>query len=136
QEYWRPALDDERPQEHRRAVSPSTTACAECGADLAAGARFCPTCGAERDSRRVHVAAGRGTAAGWLDFQQIKSAFGLSTGSLLAFFAGMICAVAAIATGFVFSATTLVDWQAVQVWRVEWLLAAITAMLVGLLLKK
>jgi hypothetical protein len=35
-----------------------------------------------------------------------------------------------------FSARTLVDWQAIQLWRIEWLLAAIAAFVVGLLLKK
>jgi hypothetical protein len=37
--------------------------------------------------------------------------------------------------GFIYSATTLVDWQAVQIWRMEWMLGSIIAMLAALLLK-
>jgi hypothetical protein len=36
----------------------------------------------------------------------------------------------------VFNPTTLVDWQAIQLWRIEWFLAAIAILLAGLLLKK
>jgi hypothetical protein len=39
-------------------------------------------------------------------------------------------------TGFIYKADTLVDWQAIQVWRIEWLLAGCLAMLAGILLKK
>jgi hypothetical protein len=36
----------------------------------------------------------------------------------------------------VFTATTVLDWQAVQVWRIEWLLAAAVAFLAAILLKR
>jgi hypothetical protein len=36
----------------------------------------------------------------------------------------------------VYKEDTLVDWQAVQAWRIEWLLAAMAALLAGILLKK
>jgi hypothetical protein len=35
-----------------------------------------------------------------------------------------------------FTAGTVLDWQAVQIWRVEWLLGAAAAFLAGILLKK
>jgi hypothetical protein len=38
--------------------------------------------------------------------------------------------------GFLYKAETLVDWQAIQVWRIEWLLGAAAALLAGILLKK
>jgi hypothetical protein len=41
-----------------------------------------------------------------------------------------------VVTGFLFSATTLLDWQAVQLWRIEWLLAATAIFAAGFLLKK
>jgi hypothetical protein len=50
--------------------------------------------------------------------------------------AGFVCIIAAVITGFLFTATTLLDWQAVQVWRIEWLMAGIAAFLAGLLLRK
>ena len=38
-------------------------------------------------------------------------------------------------TGLVYTAATVLDWQAVQIWRIEWLLAAIAAFLAGILLR-
>jgi len=58
-----------------------------------------------------------------LEFGHIKDQLGLPTGSMVAFLIGLGCALAAILTGLIFSASTVLDWQAVQVWRIEWLLA-------------
>jgi hypothetical protein len=55
---------------------------------------------------------------------------------LLALILGCVCIIAAIVTGVVFTATTLLDWQAVQLWRIEWLLGALAMFAVGFLLKK
>ena len=49
--------------------------------------------------------------------------------------AGVLCVLAAIGTGLIYTASTTLDWQAVQVWRIEWLLAAVVAFLAGILLK-
>jgi len=35
-----------------------------------------------------------------------------------------------------FTAATVLDWQAVQLWRIEWLLGAAVAFVAGILLKK
>jgi len=43
--------------------------------------------------------------------------------------------LAAVGTGLVYTASTVLDWQAVQIWRIEWLLAAVVAFLGGILLK-
>jgi hypothetical protein len=108
--------------------------CAQCGTEFIMGSGFCHVCGAERESL-----AGSGAAARWaqiLDFTRIREALGLSFGSLIAFFAGVGCILAAISIGFIFSAATFQDWQAVQIWRIEWLLAGAAAFLAGILLKK
>ena len=55
--------------------------------------------------------------------------------SVIALSVGLICALAAIGTGLVYTADTVIDWQAVQIWRIEWLLAAIVAVLAGILLR-
>jgi hypothetical protein len=44
--------------------------------------------------------------------------------------------VGALAVSVFFSVRTMLDWQAIQLWRIEWLLASIAAFLVGMLLKK
>ena len=75
---------------------------------------------------------------GWLHylhFHEIKSRVGLSTASFIAFVIGMACVAGALLVGLL-TAKTLVDWQAIQMYRVEWLLAATAAFVLGILLKK
>ncbi len=72
----------------------------------------------------------------YLDFRILRESLGLTIGSLIAFIVGVICAGAAIATGMLYTATTVLDWQAVQIWRIEWLLGAAAAFLAGILLKR
>ena len=75
---------------------------------------------------------------GWLSylhFHAIQRWVGLSTASLIAFVVGMGCVAAALLEGLV-SPKTFVDWQAIQFYRAEWLLAATAAFVAGILLKK
>jgi hypothetical protein len=71
----------------------------------------------------------------YLHFHEIKSRVGLSTGSLIAFVIGLACVAGALLVGLL-TARTLVDWQAIQIYRVEWLLAATASFVLGILLKK
>lgn len=71
----------------------------------------------------------------YLHFHEIKSRVGLSTGSLIAFVIGLACVAGAVLVGLL-TAKTLVDWQAIQIYRVEWLLAATASFVLGILLKK
>jgi hypothetical protein len=70
-----------------------------------------------------------------LEFQSIKDWLGLSLASLIAFFAGLGCILAAVAVGLIYSVQSLADFQAIQLWRLEWLLAALVAFVAGILLK-
>jgi cytosine/uracil/thiamine/allantoin permease len=56
--------------------------------------------------------------------------------AVIAFLVGLLCAVGALAVSVFFSVRTVLDWQAIQLWRIEWLLAAVAAFLAGCLLKK
>ncbi len=136
QEYWRPAVDEARTREADRALNMPVAVCENCGSDYALGARFCHVCGAERDPRLGKPSRWRSGVSHWLDIEVIKGALGLPIGSVLFFFIGLVCTIAAAVTGLVFSATTLLDWQAVQLWRIEWLLAATAAFVAGILLKR
>jgi hypothetical protein len=138
QEFWRPAMDASRTREAERALSARAETCADCGTEFAPAARFCHACGAQRPAEvpRGIRPASAFSLSRYFDFEQIRSGLGLGTASLVCFFAGLICVVAAITTGIVFSASTLLDWQAVQLWRVEWMLAAVVAFVAGILLKK
>jgi hypothetical protein len=70
-----------------------------------------------------------------LHFQEVQGWVGLPTASLIAFFVGIGCFAGALLVGLL-TAKTFVDWQAIQFYRAEWLLAATAAFVAGILLKK
>jgi hypothetical protein len=133
QEFWKPVVTP-------RADSLQTSAtagrvCQSCGTGYVLGSRFCHICGADR---HVNLADASGTnvLSNGFDLDGIKDTLGQTTASLIAFVLGLVFLIAAAMTGFFFTATTLLDWQAVQIWRIEWLLAAAAVFIAGVLLKK
>ncbi len=134
QEFWRPPVVTAPVTPMAKATSGMVEVCDGCGSEFMMGARFCHICGTTRasqaDNSSVHHWARH------LEFQSIKDRIGLSTGSLIAFIIGIGCVLLAIAVGFYFTAQTVLDWQAVQIWRIQWLLAAVAAFIAGILLKK
>lgn len=123
-------------------------ACDQCETEFIPGAKYCHVCGAERAE-----AAGENVFRKWmhrsmeairhLEWQRVeralvalRQALGLQTLSLVAFGIGLVCLLGAIGVGLVFTVQTTLDWQAVQVWRIEWLLGATASFLAGILLKK
>ncbi len=133
QEYWRPPVQEARAAEAPAAVRGQLT-CPQCESEFIVGARYCHVCGAEREPLVGY--SGPSRWAQMLDFGRIREALGLGVGSLVCLIAGIGCVLAAIITGFMFTAATVLDWQAVQLWRIEWLLGAGAAFLAGMLLKK
>lgn len=130
QEFWKPAVA------HRTdALQADTTGyvCDRCGTDFVMGSRFCHVCGADRNA--LGQSSGTGLRE-WFDYASLRDALGQTNASLVALFVGLACVVAAAVTGFLYTATTVLDWQAVQAWRIEWLLAATAVFAMGVLLKK
>lgn len=127
EEFWRPPVS----------VTGSRVSaagrCRHCGAEYAGGAQFCHLCGTARVARPQDW---RQAVRQLWEAMRIRELLGLSTGPMIAFGIGMVCVLAALFTGVIFQSTSLSDWQAVQMWRVEWLLAAGVALLAGILLKK
>jgi len=123
-DFWRPPIQ----------ALPETTstemveACDRCGSEFIVGARYCHACGATRPESSDAIAR--------LEVNRFGKVLGLSTGALIAFVSGMVCLLGAISVGYIFSAKTILDWQAVQIWRIEWLLGAVAAFVAGCLLKK
>lgn len=144
------------------AVPAMAEACRSCGTEFLLGSRFCHSCGGKRPEalsgatqadaavmadlwqqgvRSAHAAltAWRGIEfPSWLrylHFHEIKSQLGLSTASLIAFVIGLGCVAGALLVGLI-TAKTLIDWQAIQFYRAEWLLAATAAFVAGILLKR
>jgi hypothetical protein len=136
-EFWR-----------RPAGEPSATAasapllpeiCKRCSSEFVVGAGFCHMCGAQRSEPVLAPPsswARYAELARYLEFHRIKERIGLPTSALVAFLAGIACVLAAVLVGFIFSANTVLDWQAVQVWRIQWLLGAASAFLAGILLRR
>jgi zinc ribbon protein len=133
QEYWRSPNP-----EIMRIVKPVAAAapCWHCGADYSPGAHFCHICGSEREKRLAVPAPNPEAFFRRENLIDLRQRLGLTVAAVVFFLIGMGCLVAAVLTGLLYKADTLVDWQAIQLWRIEWLLAASAAMLAGILLKK
>ena len=162
QEFWRPPSPTGAPAAVTLQAVPSlATTCGRCGTEFLIGSRFCHSCGSHRTQAATaaepdggfvsvtwnHLLQGaHWTAATWrtiefpswlhyLHFHEIKSWLGLPTASLIAFMIGLGCVTGALLAGLL-TARTLVDWQAIQFYRAEWLLGATAAFVAGILLKK
>lgn len=161
QEFWQPpAPEVEEAADHY--CSGLADAC-PCGTEFLLTSHFCHSCGTRRPAavdasaqadaaelaglwqQAVHslgsmisaVSPRRIAFPSWLrylHFHEIKSRLGLSMTPLIAFLIGMGCLVGALLVGFL-TAKTLIDWQAIQFYRAEWLLAATAAFVAGILLK-
>jgi ribosomal protein L40E len=131
-EYWRPA-----DPATARIAGPILTEglCRECGAEFSAGARFCHVCGSKR-SRLPIVPSRPMSFADFFDVSVLRQRCGLSAGCLAFFIMGIICLVVAASIGILYKPESLVQWQGLQFWRVEWLLGAAAMMLAGILLKQ
>jgi hypothetical protein len=129
EEFWKPVVATP-PQVTENEARP---ACRNCGTNFLIGSRFCYICGTGR-----HIGLARRSAGlrGWLDLGHLIESLEQNLASLVALVLGSACVVAAIVTGFFYTATTLLDWQAVQIWRIEWLLGAIALFTAGILVRK
>jgi hypothetical protein len=128
QEFWRPPV-----VRTELAGGRPIDACENCGTEFMVGSRFCHICGGTRESQVRNV------DRSWtdhLEFHNIQQALGLSTFSLVAFVIGVACVIGAIACGMIYSERNMLEWQAVQMFRIEWLLGASAAFVAGILLKK
>jgi len=165
-EFWRPPSPVAEQIMNGPTPSTMAEACPACGSEFLLGARFCHTCGARRpealsDEQKADAIEIAGiwqrSVAGlqsflersvralarikfpawlhYLHFHEIQRWSGLSAGSLIAFILGVACVAGALLVGLL-TAKTFVDWQAIQFYRAEWLLAATASFVAGILLKK
>jgi hypothetical protein len=76
---------------------------------------------------------------GWLrylHFHEIKSRIGLPMPSLIAFMIGLGCVGWVIGVSLFYKASNFTEFEAIQMWRIELLLAATASFVAGILLKK
>ena len=130
QEYWRPV---QPPNTELRGIG-TEMLCSNCGSEFAIGARFCHVCGNERAPETN--ASRTSQLIDLIDFEQLCERSGLNGIALILTFVGFGCVLGAILVGLVYTANTVLDWQAVQVWRIEWMLGALVAFVAAILLNK
>ena len=105
----------------------------DCGSEFIVSSVYCHACGSRR--------AGVGTPAelvipGLQEFASLAERLDVGKASAIAFLMGVFCILGALGVSLFFSSRTLLDWQAIQLWRIEWLLAAVASFVAGVLLKK
>jgi len=127
-DFWRPPVV--QPDQSGPAM---VEVCDRCGTEFMPGSRFCHACGAGRQSAAL-AQASRWTQQ--LEFHNIKQGLGLSTISLIAFVIGMACVLGCIACGVIYSERNVLEWEAVQLYRIQWLLGAAVSFVAGILLKR
>lgn len=109
------------------------SATCRCGTEFMVGSLYCHVCGARRPGLNDGLAL---RIPGLAELAALRERLALTTPSLVAFLVGVLCLVGALAVSVFFSARTALDWQAIQLWRIEWLLGAVAAFGAGCLLKK
>lgn len=132
QEFWRPPG-----LPHATGAIPISGALAEvckgCGAEFMIGSYFCHLCGTDRRTPPAVVNLGWSR---YLEVQNIKAYLGLANASFVAFLIGVACLLAALMVGMIYNIQNFGDFQAVQFWRMQWLLGALAAFVGGILLKR
>jgi hypothetical protein len=128
-DFWRPPL----PTSKAVAIPERSTACRRCGTEFIVSSVFCHACGAKRpDLNGVRTLE----IPGRVELASLAERLGLTMPGVFAFLLGIFCVVGALAVSVIFSPRTALDWQAIQLWRIEWLLGAVAAFIAGCLLKK
>ena len=133
QEFWRPPMPAS--EAVSRESSEDRNATCRCGTEFLVSSLYCHACGASRPDPGVSRTRTL-EIPGLAELAALGVRLGLTTPTLVAFLLGVFCVVGALAVSVFFSARTLLDWQAIQLWRIEWLLASVVAFLAGCLLKK
>ena len=126
-EFWRPPV-----AVAEAIASRERSETCRCGGEFIVSSLYCHACGASRPE----VNPGRTLEIpGRAELVALGERLGLGAPALAAFLVGVFCLVAALAVSAFFSVRTALDWQAIQLWRIEWLVAAVAAFGAGRRLK-
>jgi hypothetical protein len=127
-DFWRPPV-----AASRAAASPERSSTCRCGTEFIVSSLYCHSCGSKRPDLQV---ARTLEIPGRVELASIAERLGLTIPAVIAFLLGVFCLVGALAVSVFFSPRTALDWQAIQLWRIEWLLGSVAAFVAGRLLKK
>ena len=131
-EFWRPPMPASEVGASRERRDERSETC-RCGTEFIVSSLYCHSCGTRRPNLNT---ARMLEIPGAAEFAWVGERLGLTTPALIAFLVGALCVVGAVAVSVFFSVRTALDWQAIQLWRIEWLLAAVAAFMAGCVLKK
>jgi hypothetical protein len=142
-DFWRPA---QAPRVGLESMF-SAAYCGNCGTEFAVGARFCHVCGSMREPLpETGSRLGRWADLGrvvrtdlnriLLGFTHARERLGLNLASFILLLLACGCALGALLAEPIYRPTNVMGWQAVQMWRIEWMLGAIAALLAALLLRE
>jgi hypothetical protein len=132
-DFWRPPMPMSEAVAHRGTSDERSATCHRCGTEFIVSSLYCHACGATRPGLN---AARPLEIPGFAELVSLGERLGLTTPALIAFLVGALCVVGSVFVSVFFSVRTALDWQAIQLWRIEWLLAAIASFVAGCLLKK
>jgi hypothetical protein len=132
-DFWRPPLER---LERNGGNAREKLMCSRCDAEFVFGSRFCHVCGAEREPKTVVRRFDWRALWSRLQVSSWPQTIGLNPAAFTASLVGVACVIACVLTGLMYQVQTTLDWQAIQMWRVEWLLGAIAAFLLAILLRK
>jgi hypothetical protein len=114
-------------------VIPERSSACRCGTEYIVSSLYCHACGVSRPELKD---SGSFEIPGLAELSLLADRLQLSTPAVVAFLVGIFCIIGALAVSVFYSVRTLLDWQAIQMWRIEWLLAAVACFVAGCLLKK
>ncbi|HEX3739125.1 MAG TPA: hypothetical protein VHV29_05305 [Terriglobales bacterium] len=131
QEFWRPPLSQPI------AATNLAEACGRCGTEFMVGAAFCHICGGHR--HRSDLVPSQSWTKYFellraLEFSSVTEWFGLPLPALCAFLLGLAFLIVALTMGLV-TVHDNSDFQAVQLWRIQWLIVSCASFLAGILLR-
>jgi hypothetical protein len=136
-DFWRPPMPMSMPVSeavvHGGSSDERSATCHRCATEFIVSSLYCHACGATRPGLN---AAHPLEIPGFAELVSLGERLGLTTPAVIAFLVGALCVVGALVVSVFFSVRTALDWQAIQLWRVEWLLGAIASFVAGCLLKK
>jgi cytosine/uracil/thiamine/allantoin permease len=128
-DFWRPPVAASK----AAAASPERSSTCRCGTEFIVSSLYCHSCGFKRPDLQVARSL---EIPGRAELASIAERLGLTIPAVIAFLLGVFCVVGSLAVSVFFSPRTALDWQAIQLWRIEWLLGSVAAFVAGCLLKK
>lgn len=102
------------------------------------GSAFCHVCGTSRHRSSSATSADWKTYFGFvraIEFSRVRAWFGLPLPCLISFLIGIAFLIAAFSVSFINAGDSLSGFEAIQLWRIQWLMAACAAFLAGILLR-